>query len=280
MKTYSQEEIRFLKENYADHGIKYCAEKLGRSEISINKQRAKLKLKLNKKTRGAIISKHRLASTKAMEDFSVDATPFINVNDPIYAYLLGLIWADGSLTNSPDHQYVQFHSTFPDANDFIPIFLKTGDWRIYRRRRKNHPTWKESCDVKTHNKFLYSFFEKNDYKIKSGSAPTKILNIIPEELHNYWFRGLIDGDGHISPTRYSVTITSCFNQDWAHMLNISKILNLKYKIYEYSKNKSSFSRFYIEKQPSCKKFLEYIYSGEPFGLQRKFETFQEKYSDC
>jgi len=35
----------------------------------------------------------------------------------------------------------------------------------------------------------------NDYKLKSYNSADKILSKIPNSLHHYFFRGLIDGDG-------------------------------------------------------------------------------------
>lgn len=50
MQLWSKEEILFLKENYPSNGIKFCAQKLGRSDNSIKLKASKLKVKsLNKK---------------------------------------------------------------------------------------------------------------------------------------------------------------------------------------------------------------------------------------
>lgn len=44
-KKYSDEEIEFIKENFPTKGSKYCAEKLGRNYLSIQKKAQKLGVK-------------------------------------------------------------------------------------------------------------------------------------------------------------------------------------------------------------------------------------------
>lgn len=44
---YSDEELKFIKENYPKHGCKYCADMLGRSKDALNKKVKKMGLKIN-----------------------------------------------------------------------------------------------------------------------------------------------------------------------------------------------------------------------------------------
>jgi len=74
----------------------------------------------------------------------------------------------------------------------LDIFNSTGKWRYYNISRNQ---WKPILSAVVNNRLLYEFLVDNDYKLKSYNSADKILSKIPNSLHHYFFRGLIDGDG-------------------------------------------------------------------------------------
>jgi len=56
MKKWSEEEIRFLINNYSQHGLNYCVENLGRSSSSIRMKTSRLQLK------SSLVGTHNIVS--------------------------------------------------------------------------------------------------------------------------------------------------------------------------------------------------------------------------
>lgn len=217
---------------------------------------------------------------KKYEDYNVNPTQFINPTTPECVYILGLIWADGGIFHKGKYANISLTTTYPDFLTFNPIMLKTGKWRMYFRKSELHPTWKERCDIITSNRPLVEFLIKNDYQSKSIESADKILSIIPNHLKHYWFRGLLDGDGHIHTDNkgsHSISFSSSIEQNWKYLENLCKSLNIKCKIKRRTSKKghgqSSFSIYSMYKTI---KFCEYIYNGYPednIGLKRKYDKF-------
>lgn len=269
--NYTKEEIQFLIGNYSNQGPKYCSEKLLKSISSIRHKSSYLKLKLKKE------------NYRKNWIYKVDFNQFINPNNPIVIYILGLLWADGYVENKYQHSGISLSTTYPDAEHFISIFLKTGKWKNYSwqpKSRTKNGKCKLACRIHTNNKPLSDFLVKNDYKSKSYESADKILSIIPDNLKHYWFRGLLDGDGYIHTDNkgsHGISFSSGINQNWNYLENMCNKLDLKYNISKItSKNSHSQSKFSIYGMYKTIKFCEFIYNGYPndnIGLQRKYDKF-------
>jgi hypothetical protein len=122
------------------------------------------------------------------------------------------------------------------------------------------------------HKKLAIFLQNSDFCNKSLESPVKILSLIPHKLHNHFFRGWFDADGHISKT---LTICGSYHQKWDALITLSTNLNIKYNIYRYKTSTTSFSRFEILHKKNQKIFLDYIYKKKlSFKLHRKFDTYK------
>ena len=210
-----------------------------------------------------------------------DPAPFLEINAPEVAYVLGLIWVDGSLGNSKNCS-VSIDLVKSDMDDIINIIKKTGKWNFYERQRGN---WKISSSAKTGNRNLYEFLVSMDYKIKSGASANKILDKIPSDLRQYFFRGLIDGDGcfYFNPKSNlrQFSISSTFNQDWSYFTEMLGDLYVSFSEKQRTHNnknkkisKSSYIR--ITGIENIKKLGNYIYKNyevDKIGLRRKYNKF-------
>lgn len=277
IKKYTLEEIEFIKQNYANMGPTKCSIILKRKPQNIGQKARKLGLKTNKETKSKICSIRR---TKLIDDYEVKTENFVNIKDPIYAYILGLLWGDGYIQYNQKHNGVLFTTTYPDANYFTKIFLSTGPWNIYDRIHKNK-NWKKSCTLHTSNKFLAKYLFDYDYKSKSNMSADKILQQIPKQFHKYWFLGLLDADGCIyfeKGKKHNVSISSSINQDWNFIEQFLKELGVKYNISKRSPNKKghSSSAIYINNRIDCLKLLNYLYNdiqNNQIGLPRKYNKY-------
>lgn len=108
------------------------------------------------------------------------------------AYALGFLWADGHVSL---RGRVSLGIVSADANDIINTFDKTGRWHKYFYQQKH---WQPQTTIAIQNKALATILINFDYRQKSFINPTKILEVIPEELKHYWYRGYWDGDGNFN----------------------------------------------------------------------------------
>ena len=283
---YNEYQTKFLIDNYSTLGSKKCSEILN---IPVEKIRTKtyhLGLKLNKETQSRINKESK--KDKKYEDYSVNPNQFLSIETPEIAYILGLVWADGYVTNNDNHYTIKINSLFDDLNTILHIFLKTGKWFHGTRNRKNR---RKQMYIGTSNKIICNFLLENDYRSKSFESADKILSKIPEHLQHYWFRGLIDGDGcfYISKNKHQrqFSLASSYEQNWFFMEKLLKKFEIRYSIrrvkqFQHNRiNKSSIIRTVNSKD--IKKLGDYIYQGfltDKIGFERKFKKYLEICSFC
>ncbi len=189
---------------------------------------------------------------------------------PEYCYILGFLWADGSIRNAIGNK-VRIKLKSIDMDSLLHIFLSTGDWAIKRTNYSKN----EMTTLSFSDKLIYDFLYHLDYHKKTGASAKKVLDFIPEDLRHYWWRGYFDGDGSIAKNIKCVCITACFKQNWSFVKFLPK--DIKGRVYRSKvmsvrtgAKTSGVSRFVLHKYVG-RKFLEYIYQGKWFGLTRKLK---------
>jgi hypothetical protein len=209
-----------------------------------------------------------------------DPVKFIDDIDEHSSYILGLLWADGHITNDKNIS-VSIGMLKDDIDQIIEIFKKTGKWNRYENKIRNN--WKPISTVRITSRKMFEFLHNNDYKDKSYKSADKILMVIPETLHKYFFRGLIDGDGcfYLNEKNYcyQFQITSTIEQDWSYFENFLSTNNINYRIERTSRiNKkgitNQFSTLRITNKYEIAKLFNVIYDtyeDDRIGLYRKYE---------
>jgi DNA-binding transcriptional regulator WhiA len=199
-------------------------------------------------------------------------TTNINKNS---AYLLGFIWADGYIPNTnPKEHSINLEIITTDMNDIKYILESTGEWSFYNRVR---PLRKPITKAYTSDIDVYNLLIKMDYTDKSYKAPTKILQHIPKELHQYWWHGYFDGDGciyhHKTKNNAQLSFASGYSQDWSFVEDIFKNFGLSYKFRRTSsKLGHKYSMIRCSKPEEITNFMIYMYEDKEFvGLKRKYE---------
>lgn len=261
---WKEDEIIFLKENYPIYGYQYCADKLNIDLQKIKGRINKLKLRLKDKT---------------------DISLFSSIKTKEVAYILGLLWADGNISNNHKNYDITLESTSEDMINIENIIMKTGNWNKYniKGRLRNNKICKDLICYRIGFKKLYDIFYEYDYKFKSTLAPYKVLNSIPEKLKHYFFLGLVDGDGCFYINKkiytYQFTLASTYEQDWSYMIDLCKKINIsKYRVDLIQRKKSKSSTFRICRKDDIKIIGEYIYqdySKNKIGFMRKKEKFDK-----
>lgn len=272
-------ELDFIRQNYQTLGGTDCAKQLSRSRTAVVKNAKAMGIGLTHQHRSNVM-KRKL--DKPFDKRNVNPTFFIIPEkiEPVNAYLLGFIWADGHISFRHTACRIEARFVTDDAIDILPLFNKTGKWSIYTQIPEG---CREATIVTTNNRPLAEFLNNMDYVTKSNAPATKILNFIPEQLRRYWWLGCIDGDGCFSLGKrgQEIGIHSSYEQDWRHFEHLAKKLNIEYHLERRIRRQSKSSAIRIVKKESCNKFIHYLYpSGYEFGLKRKYNKATEMSNRC
>jgi hypothetical protein len=190
-----------------------------------------------------------------------------------FVYYLGFLWADGSVYRNGIRLELIESDSITLINDFNKIdFIK---FNTHRRIREG---CKPQMSIYFCNSKLYDNFFSLYFKDKSILSPKELLKITPDNLKRYFYLGLIDGDGcfYISKNKNTqFSISSSFEQDWSHIEEIFKSLNIKkYKINRRvnKNNMNSQSSIRVTNYNDILKLSDYIYpNGYELGLKRKYD---------
>lgn len=199
---------------------------------------------------------------------------FIWNND--YAYYLGLVYSDGSLSEKNHSITIELKSDETEEKLLLELKNKIGFGNIYHRTREI-TRWEKDIIFSTTMYVISNISFYNDL-VKLGLSTKKSLNIlfpeIPDKYLSDFVRGYFDGDGSISYTRsYLSSFTSGSKIFLEKLLEILKaVINVKnghiYSKKDTNSHSLSFShhdsillREYIYQNPNCLK------------LDRKFQKF-------
>lgn len=270
-KKWTENDFNFLKDNYPIQGVDYCSKELNRTKRSIQTMTNKLNLKLIEEVKIKILKNSHI---KKFDDYKINPAQFLKIETPEIAYLLGLIWADGSICKKTYR--ITLEIIKDDLDTIINNLYKIGNWDVYERDRNN---WKTQKQISTSNYHLHSFMIENDYLIKSIASPDKILSKIPNKLQHYFFRGWIDGDGRFQDNNgnYYFCITGDKFQNWNACEEIFKYLKIKYSIEKNKNKKGESSVIKITNKKDITKLGDYIYQNYEFdqlGFPRKYEIYK------
>lgn len=193
----------------------------------------------------------------------------IDINDKYFCYILGLLWGDGYLYKGR----VGISMISEDLEPLINIFSKIGNWKINKCHRKKY---KEQLTLRISDKNMYSFLISMDFDIKSKTSPNKIVNLINENNFRYFLRGFFDADGcfYLNKNTRQCIITSNYFQDWDFLSNFFSKKGWKYSIGRQTSKTGNRSFIRITNK-NILEFGNFIYSGDLFGIERKYNKFIE-----
>ena len=272
MKRWTNEEHQILLKNYPKFGANFCAKLLNRTYQSIQTRCKIFKIKMNKADRCILLAN----SNDNRRKYSVKRELFLNIETQEVAYILGLLWADGSLKSSRNTSRITLTLKREDADQVIPIFTKTGNWRIKTVKYNCHKN--PVTVIQCNDRILHNFLKELNYLNKSGGSAELVIKKIPENLRHYWWRGYFDGDGTFNfKPRIGLQFSSVTSQDWTFF----NLLLLDFyfgvcKCNYITRNgiNHSCSKLSISSKNGCKMFLDYIYKGNKFGLNRKYLIYK------
>lgn len=210
---------------------------------------------------------------------------FENIKDREIAYILGLLWADGHVTfanNKSKTPIVKHTSKEEDNITFKEILLFSGSWNTFTCNNVGSyaKTPKNILINWVSDRKLGEFLIENQYRNKTNS-PDKILNKIPNELKQYWYRGFFDGDGSVTiknKGHHSIAFTGHENQNWYFIIKLFNEININnYRIRIIKSRGGKSSQIRITNKKDLLKFENYLYSDYDeyqLGLFRKRKQFK------
>jgi len=196
--------------------------------------------------------------------------------DESQSYALGLLWADGWLSNTKRRSRNLFIEVVEsDFMDFLPSLFSLGKVSTYRRERLGRSP---QASAMITNKSLCEWLFNLGFKDKSTISPTKLISFIPDPFVKDFIRGWIDGDGcfyvNEKNKSYQFILAGAYNQDWSSFLSVLDSLKIKYtvknkiQVQNGKENKGSVVR--IVKREDLIKLIDFIYNEPKHFLKRKF----------
>jgi hypothetical protein len=300
MPIFTEDEIKFLKDNYKIIGKNACSEQLGRSIYSIGNEVRRLNLvkkvkeysdeerkfikenypkfgspkcadfcNRSQSTVAAFARGMGLKFEKEIKYYINDISQFENIKDPSVAYFLGLLWADGSVSPKQEGYEITVTLVEDDMLAVEPVFDSIGVFQKVIKKNTN-PNWKKALTFRLSCRKLHTFLFENNYHNKSGGSPELILEKIPEKLRHYWWRGFCDGDGSFTYSKntcFRVILASCFSQDWKFAHDLCDKLGMwgyerkREFIHKKSGNINRCSNFSLMRKEDISSFGNYIYQN-------------------
>lgn len=193
--------------------------------------------------------------------------------DKNFVYYLGFLWSDGFIERTRVGIEILEDDAVTIVDNICKIdFLKICTMKRHRKDRRPQMTI-YFCNTKIYDSYFSKYFIN-----KSISSPIELIKLIPDNLKRYFYLGLIDGDGCFYFNEKNKIrqfyVTSSFDQDWSHMINLFNEINVTQyeirKVENKNGNKSSYIR--IKKYDEILKLFNYLYPNNyEFGLKRKYD---------
>jgi hypothetical protein len=212
---------------------------------------------------------------KGRRTITLDESFFEDINSNDKCYILGLIYADGWNNISGNRWGIQLtKSDEYILYDISKLLSYGGTIKNLKPSCENGKLRSriELCSKKMCNDLLNLGVYQNKSLILDFNE-----NLIPKQFINDFFRGVIDGDGHIyiSPnySHFSVTITSSTIFCKSCQKFFEKELNYKPSIRLYRNNNLS-ADLRFSGRNNVLKFLRWIYDTKSeLKLNRKYDKF-------
>ena len=221
----TNDQIKFIIDNYAENGLVYCANKLNLPKGTIATIARRNLIKVN-----------RDVVLKNMSKDVINIDDYINVSSREISYILGLIWTDGhvSFANNKTKTPIVKHScVFYDSDNSDRIF-KYLNWRRFESENKKSIGGNRMVVNWISSRILGEYLIAHNYRDKKKG--TFIYRNF-ENLTSHFLRGVLDGDGCITISKSNknykqtaIYFSSEKEQDWSFLTNIFDKIGVSYKI--------------------------------------------------
>lgn len=212
-------------------------------------------------------------NSNVYQKYIFDINYFNAIDTQDKAYILGLIYADGNISQNMRTLSISLQEQ--DAyilNQIRDLLGIEKELRLITLHDKNQNWSNQYCLSISNKHFAESL-------IAHGVMPNKSLKIkfptnLPMDLYRHFLRGYIDGDGSITKTPREKRIRFVSTEDFcmAAKLFIEVQLKINASIKNCKNNEIS-KEVMIAGGNQVKKFLDWIYEDAHLFLQRKYDRY-------
>ena len=223
---------------------------------------------------------HEYSNSEVHRKYYINSHYFNEINTSNKAYILGLLFSDGTITSLEKH--------------VLRLSLQEDDKYILQEvlteMESNHPLYFINYNSKNINHKNQYFFSINDFDLckglyKQGMFANKSLSIeypknIPTEFNKDFIRGILDGDGNISKSGHDVSIVG------TSMLveKIKEIVDSELNINCYICNESHHNNdvtkiFKVYGRRQAYTFLSWLYDDAELYIKRKYDIYISEYKN-
>lgn len=267
----TEEHKLFINQNYPSKGVKYCSEQIGIKRSTISSYVRRNKLKLDKESLYKIMSKN-----------TINIDDYIKVVDPRIAYILGLLWSDGSVSfanNRSKTPIIKHTCISDDAKCFTEVFDSYG-WKNFESHNDKSLGKKKMVAHWVSSRDLGNLLIENKFRDKE--LGTYIYRNF-DDNKSHFLRGIFDGDGCFtiskSGQKYkqsAIYFSSSVNQNWAFLCDILDEISVSYKIRKVKDRLGESSQLYVIDSLSIYNLCEFMYvNSENMRLERKYNKYGE-----
>ena len=203
--------------------------------------------------------------------YSVNSSYFHILDDQNKAYILGLIYSDGSITDN--ELIIALQECDMHILDSIRVLLGSTNPLKYINQKSKSETYQNQYKLLICNKQIVDDLKKYGVE-KNKSLKSKYPNFISDELFPHFLRGVFDGDGHIDKKNYTISITGTKDLLFGIKKELDKKFNLAICIFPV-KNSEIIYEFKITNMNDCITFLDYIYTDAILFIRRKYDVYQK-----
>ncbi len=211
--------------------------------------------------------------------YNINHDYFNIINTEEKAYILGLLYADGTVSNNKNA-----------TDNTIVLRLQSTDISILEKINKslesNRPIYIYKNNGYSNNDYAMLTIKSRkirDELIKKGCTPNKThnlmypdINVVPDNLQHHFIRGFLDGDGSIHYDKTNdrnMRVSFCGTKYF--LIGLQKILISKCDITE-TKIMDKGKIYVLEKggRLQLENILNYIYKDAIIYMERKYEKYQ------
>lgn len=227
-----------------------------------------------------ILKKYDVTILKSYErpsKYTLDENYFDEINTQDKAYLLGLLYADG--TNRGNCFEISLQERDKDILDKMNNAIGSNRNLSFIDYSSKNPNYQNQYSLHVYNRHMCEQLSLHGM-VKRKSLILKFPKWLNENLYSHFIRGYFDGDGFVSKDYKNAKSSIVSTEDFCKAVQniLKEKLCINSYIYLCHNNINTTTRtLQISGRNQIRKFLDYIYYDANLYLKRKYEIYESLY---
>lgn len=239
-------------------------------------------LHMSERTVAYILNKYNMhinTMSEVKQIYTVDESYFDIIDTNNKAYILGLLWSDGTINKKTSTVAISLKESDRCVLDKINNEIKSNRPLGYIDLKSKNDNYSNQYCLTINNKHIHDTLL--NYNIVSNKSLYGVFPIgIPENLYSKFFLGIMDGDGNIcknpKDSRCSFISTERFCIESKNI--IENILDIHCSIMLCHHNIDKPTRvLQIAGRNQVKKYLDWLYDDAEIYIPRKYDIYEKIY---